>query len=63
MQERYSGRRKLFFPAKEKTVPVEQSLQERCCMKDSKLSPEVRFSILMLIVAILLILSIMNKWI
>lgn len=32
-------------------------------MKDSRLSPEMRFSILLLIVAIVLILSIMNKWI
>jgi hypothetical protein len=32
-------------------------------MRDSKLSPEMRFSILLLIIAILLILSIMNKWI
>jgi hypothetical protein len=33
------------------------------CMGKSKMTPEFRFTILMFIVAVLIILSIMNKWI
>lgn len=31
-------------------------------MRGSKLSPEMRFTLLLLLVAILLVLSILNKW-
>ena len=31
-------------------------------MRGSKLSPEMRFTLLLLLVAILLVLAILNKW-
>lgn len=31
-------------------------------MRGSKLSPEMQFSLLLLLVAVLLVLSILNKW-
>jgi hypothetical protein len=42
---------------------MEQSLLSTSGMESPRLPPEIRFSLLMLVVAILIILSIMNKWI